>query len=138
MELGMRTLILACLFALPTFAQGPDAWKAASDAYKAERTTALKTFTPAELAVAEELFAKAEAAKANGNIPSALRLASEARWQVPFVPAGAPEHVLRILGAPTSSSLAVSRTVRTANGSRPPEVLKSTCGKRRPASAFTR
>jgi WD40 repeat protein len=95
----MRHLILACLFTAPAFAQTPDPWKAAAETYKAERTAALKTFTPAELAAAEELFAKAEAARAAGNADSAMRLVVEARWQVPFVPSGAPEHVLRILGA---------------------------------------
>jgi len=95
----MRPFILTCFLAIPAFAQTPDEWKAASEAYRAERVEALKTFTPAELAVAEELFAKAEAAKTAGNMPTALRLLGEARWQVPFVPAGAPEHVIRILGA---------------------------------------
>ncbi len=67
--------------------------------FKAERAEAAKTFTAGELAAADELAAKAEKALAMENTPAALRLAGEARWQVPFLPAGLPEKVSRVLGA---------------------------------------
>ena len=73
--------------------------KAASAAFKAERAIAIKTFSKEELAQADDLFAKGEAAIEAGNNVAALRLIGDARWQIPFVPAGAPEHVIRILGA---------------------------------------
>ncbi len=95
----MRHFFVLCLLAVPAFGQTPEQVKAAVAAFREERAAALKSFSKEELAMAEELFAKAEAANAAGNTASALRLVSEARWQVPFVPAGAPEHVIRILGA---------------------------------------
>ena len=67
--------------------------------FQAERTDAAKTFKPEELAAADELAAKSAAALAAENRQAALRLAGEARWQVPFVQAGLPAKVSRVLGA---------------------------------------
>ena len=67
--------------------------------YKTERAEAAKTFKPDELTAGDELAAKAEKALAAENTRAALRLAGEARWQVPFLPAGLPDKVSRVLGA---------------------------------------
>jgi len=67
--------------------------------FQAERADALKTFKAEELASADELAGKAEKALAAENTQAALRLAGEARWQVPFVQAGLPAKVSRVLGA---------------------------------------
>jgi len=91
------------LLGLPAFAQDAsptaDQVKDALAKYKAERTEAAKTFKPDELAAGDELAAKAEKALAAENTQAALRLAGEARWQVPFLPAGLPAKVSRVLGA---------------------------------------
>jgi len=91
------------LLAAPAFAQdGPPTADQVKDAlakYKVERTEAAKTFKPDELGAGDELAAKAEKALADENPRAALRLAGEARWQVPFLPAGLPEKVSRVLGA---------------------------------------
>lgn len=91
------------LLGLPAFAQETpptaDQVKAALAKYAAERTEAAKTFKPDELAAGDELAAKAEKALAAENTQAALRLAGEARWQVPFLPPNLPEKVSRVLGA---------------------------------------
>jgi WD40 repeat protein len=67
--------------------------------YKAERTEAAKTFTNDELSSADDLAAKADAALAKGNPTAAVRLATDARWQLPVLPKGLPTNVVRVLGA---------------------------------------
>lgn len=68
------------------------------DKYKAERAEAGKTFGKDELAGADELAAKAAEALKAENFVAAERLIRDARWQVPFTPAGLPDHVIRVLG----------------------------------------
>ena len=91
------------LLGSPAFAQETpptaDQVKAALAKYAAERTEAAKTFKPDEFAAGDELAVKAEKALASENTQAALRLAGEARWQVPFLPAGLPDKVSRVLGA---------------------------------------
>ncbi len=95
--------LVLLLLAMPAFAQDvaptADQVKDALAKYKAERTEAAKTFKPDELAAGDELAAKAEKALAAENSRAALRLAGEARWQVPFLPPNLPEKVSRVLGA---------------------------------------
>jgi WD40 repeat protein len=67
--------------------------------YKAERADAAKTFTPAELAAADEQAAKAETELTAGNVGAATRLALDARWQLPVLPKDLPANVVRVLGA---------------------------------------
>ncbi len=66
--------------------------------FKTERAEAAKTFDAKELAAADELAGRAEDALKNGNAASAARLARDARWQLPFLPAHLPPHVARVLG----------------------------------------
>lgn len=75
-----------------------DTVKPLFDKYKTEREEAGKAFSKDELAAADELAAKADEARAKENFVAAARLIRDARWQVPFVPAGLPEHVTRVLG----------------------------------------
>ena len=95
--------VVAVFLGMPAFAQETaptaDQVKDALAKYKAERAEAAKTFKPDELTAGDELAAKAEKALASENTQAALRLAGEARWQVPFMPAGLPEKVSRVLGA---------------------------------------
>lgn len=67
--------------------------------YKAERADAAKTFTPEELAAADEQAQRAEAALAAGNASAAARLVTDARWQLPVLPKDLPANVVRVLGA---------------------------------------
>ncbi len=97
----LLTLVLSC-FGWPVFAQETpptaDQVKAALAKYREERVDAAKTFNAGELATGDELAAKAEKALADENTRAALRLAGEARWQVPVLPIGLPPKVSRILG----------------------------------------
>ncbi len=92
-------LALAIAVAVGT-AQPPTAEsvKPLFDKYKAEREEAGKTFSKEELAGADELAAKAADALKADNFVAAERLVRDARWQVPFVPTGLPDHVSRVLG----------------------------------------
>lgn len=89
-------------FGAPVFAQETpptaERVKAALAKYQEERVDAAKTFSAGELATADELAAKAEKALADENTRAALRLAGEARWQVPLLPVGLPPKVSRVLG----------------------------------------
>ena len=93
--------VLALVFAAAVgTAQPPTAEsvKPLFDKYKAEREEAGTTFSKDELAGADELAAKATDALKADNFVAAERLVRDARWQVPFVPAGLPDHVTRVLG----------------------------------------
>ncbi|HVK19132.1 MAG TPA: WD40 repeat domain-containing protein [Fimbriiglobus sp.] len=72
--------------------------KEAIDKFQAERAESAKTFAAAELAAADELASSAEAALKDGNASAAARFVRDARWQLPFLPAGLPQHVSRVLG----------------------------------------
>lgn len=75
----------------------PDA-KVLREKFKAEREDAVKAkFSPEALARADELAKRAEAALAAGD-PKAARHFRDARWQVPYLPANLPPHVVRVLG----------------------------------------
>lgn len=93
-------LLTLALVATVATAQTPtaDALKPLFEKYAAEREVAGKTFSKEELAAADELAAKAAEALKAENFTAAERLIRDARWQVPFVPAGLPEHVTRVLG----------------------------------------
>lgn len=94
-------IVLVALVAAPLFAQDAPTAEQAKDAiarFQAERAESAKTFAAAELVPADELATRAEAALKDGNPAAAVRLVRDARWQLPFLPAGLPEHVLRVLG----------------------------------------
>lgn len=92
--------VALALAAVAGVAQPPTAEsvKPQFDKYKAERDEAGKTFSKEELVGADELAAKANEALKTENYVAAERLIRDARWQVPFVPAGLPDHVIRVLG----------------------------------------
>lgn len=94
-------VVLAALVAAPVVAQDApttEQAKEAIDKFQAERAESAKTFAAAELASADELAARAEAVLKDGNPSAAVRLVRDARWQLPFLPAGLPPHVSRVLG----------------------------------------
>ncbi|MEM4360317.1 MAG: hypothetical protein QXT45_07275, partial [Candidatus Bilamarchaeaceae archaeon] len=67
--------------------------------FQAERNEAIRAkFPPEALARADELAARAEAALRANNPTAAARYLRDARWQLPFLPPGLPEHVVRVLG----------------------------------------
>lgn len=93
--------LLALAFAAAVVTAQPptaESLKPLFDKYKAEREEAGKAFSKDELAGADELAAKAADALKADNFVAAERLVRDARWQVPFVPAGLPDHVSRVLG----------------------------------------
>ena len=93
-----RTAVLFALICTPAlWAADPDP-KAILDAFAAERAAATTHFTPAELAAADKLAERAEAATAENNPTAAARLARDARWALPFRPADLPDHVARVIG----------------------------------------
>src|SRR5436190_1719003 len=72
---------------------------AARDRFRAEREEAVKAKFPAdELAAADELAKRAEVALKGGDVAAADRYYRDARWRVPYLPAGLPPHVARVLG----------------------------------------
>ena len=69
------------------------------DALRREREEALKAkFPPESLVAADDLARRAEAALEAGDRKAAARHLRDARWQVPFLPRGLPEHVVRVFG----------------------------------------
>jgi WD40 repeat protein len=73
--------------------------KALQEKFRSERDQALKAKFPADtLAKADELVKRAEAAARDDNFRAALRHLRDARWQLPYLPPGLPEHVTRVLG----------------------------------------
>jgi WD40 repeat protein len=89
---------LVALLAAPLTAQDAEQAKEAIAKYQAERAESAKTFAAAELAPADELASRAEDALKDGKAAVAARLVREARWQLPFLPTGLPQHVVRVLG----------------------------------------
>lgn len=87
---------LAALVVVVAVAAGqPDAAKQ----FAAERADALKAgFAAPRLAAADLLAAQAAAADKAGNARGAARLYRDARWQLPYLPAGLPPHVVRVFG----------------------------------------
>jgi WD40 repeat protein len=70
--------------------------------YRTERdeTKAGSVKFPAEaFAAAEKAAARAEASEKAGDLKAAARLARDARWQLPAVPADLPPHVRLVIGA---------------------------------------
>ncbi len=67
--------------------------------FQAERQQALKAKFPVENFTRADDFAKrAEASLKSGNPKAAARHFRDARWQLPYLPAGLPDHVARVLG----------------------------------------
>src|SRR4051812_48230473 len=97
----MTRLLLSLLLAAPLAAQDAppaDQARAVLEKFRAERAESAKHFPPADLAAADELAARADAALKAENPAAAARLARDARWQLPFVPPNLPPHVARVLG----------------------------------------
>lgn len=100
-----RLLSLAVLAALPFAAPAQDKGPSAEEVqalqkkYQEERAAALERKFPATaLERADEQAKRAEEAMTAGNTVAAVRFLKEARWLVPYVPTGLPEHVDRVLG----------------------------------------
>jgi WD40 repeat protein len=69
------------------------------DKYRIERAQAVKADFPADLlAKPDELVKRADEAAAAKNYKAAARHLRDARWQLPYLPPGLPEHVTRVLG----------------------------------------
>jgi len=67
--------------------------------FGAEREAAVKAKFPAEtMARADDLVKRGEAAMKADNPKAAARYFRDARWQLPYLPPGLPEHVVRVLG----------------------------------------
>lgn len=67
--------------------------------FAAERAEAAKAGFPAgRLAPADDLAKKAADAAKAGNARGAARYYRDARWQLPYLPAGLPPHVARVFG----------------------------------------
>ena len=93
---GVGLGIAALALAQP--ATPADRAKEALARFPAERAEAAKTFSAPELAQADELAARAAASLAEGTPGTASRLARDARWALPFLPANLPPNVSRVLG----------------------------------------
>jgi WD40 repeat protein len=122
--LGLFPLVLGAALT-PAQTSSTDQAKEAIAKFKTERVEAERTFTKNELAAADEQAAKAEAALTTGNANAALRLITEARWQLPILPKGLPVNVVRVIGAgrlrhgDRINSLSYSQdSTRLATGSR--------------------
>jgi len=97
MPRAIVAVAFAVVFAAPAFAEEPSAAETLAK-FRTERVEALKSFSPSEVAAADELAARADAALKAENPTAAARLARDARWQLPFLPPGLPANVSRVLG----------------------------------------
>jgi WD40 repeat protein len=100
---AVRALLFAALVVSllpPGKAQpaAPDA-KELLKKFQTEREQAVKAKFPTESLVrADELAKRADAALKSDNAKAAARYLRDARWQLPYLPAGLPPHVLRVFG----------------------------------------
>lgn len=73
--------------------------KTLKERFQAEREAAVKAkFPPESLARPDDFAKRAEAALQAGDLKAAARYFRDARWQIPYLPAGLPPHVTRVLG----------------------------------------
>src|SRR5689334_8633216 len=87
------------LLAAPLPAQTPDEAKDQKAKFEAERAVAVKGKFPADaLARADDAAGRGERALAAGEAKAAARYFRDARWQVPYLPANLPPHVVRVFG----------------------------------------
>src|SRR5207248_9000319 len=102
MPSAARAAVLVALLAgllAPLASAQPDDAKALQQKFQAEREQSVKAKFPAEaLARADELARRGEAALKADNPKAAARYFRDARWQLPYLPAGLPEHVVRVFG----------------------------------------
>ena len=90
-------LVLASLVATSSSGQSPDA-ESLRDKFRAERDVALKAkFPPETLARADDLAKRGEAALEERPQGRGAILPRRA-WQLPYLPAGLPDHVVRVFG----------------------------------------
>lgn len=90
-------LALASLVATSAAGQSPDA-QSLRDKFRAERELAVKAkFPPETLARADDLAKRGEAVLKE-DPKAAARYFRDARWQLPFIPAGLPDHIVRVFG----------------------------------------
>ena len=101
----VRLLLFAALafgWLLPSGRAQPVKQPSAKDLlgkFQAEREQALKAKFPlSSLARADDLAKRAAAALKADHEKAAIRYLRDARWQLPYLPAGLPPHVLRVLG----------------------------------------
>jgi len=112
MSIAVRPLVFLSLIAIVSAPPAPaqpapkpgtdptaDAVKALKEKFAEEREQAVKAKYPVEmLGRADDLVKRADAAAASENFKSAARHLRDARWQLPYLPPGLPEHVTRVLG----------------------------------------
>jgi len=100
-RLFLLLALASLLIARSSQAQPAEANPAAQllrEKYQSERADAIKAQFPAALlARADDLAKRGEAALAN-NPKAAARYFRDARWQLPYLPAGLPAHVVRVFG----------------------------------------
>jgi WD40 repeat protein len=99
-------LVLTTAVVLVGQAQPPTATniKEMQQRYLAERAEAIKSgaaekFTPGLLKKADQLSQRGDAALQEGRLLQAHAAFREARWQLPYLPPGFPDHVRRVLGS---------------------------------------
>src|SRR4051812_14397058 len=100
-------LILACVAsfaqAQPTKLPTADEVKALQAKYREERDKIdkagiAKRFLPAIMDKADELAKKSDGAMRAGRLAQAAEAIRQARWQLPYVPAGLPDNISRVIG----------------------------------------
>lgn len=97
-------MLLAGALAVPLVAAEPagptaDEVKALREKFQTEREQAVKAKFPVDtLAKADDLVKRSEEAAHGDNFKAALRHLRDARWQLPYLPPGLPQHVTRVLG----------------------------------------
>lgn len=73
--------------------------KVLAEKFQSEREQAVKAKFPQEtLLLADELAKRAQAAAAAEDYKTAARQIRDARWQLPYLPPGLPDHVVRVFG----------------------------------------
>ena len=103
---SLMLVVLAGAVAAPFAAAEPpapaptaDDVKALREKFQTERDQALKAKFPADALVrADDLAKRADEADKAKNYKAALRHLRDARWQLPYLPPGLPDHVSRVLG----------------------------------------
>jgi WD40 repeat protein len=99
-------LVLAGVVAAPLAAADPSAPAPTADdvtalrkQFQTEREQAVKAKFPADSLVrADEFVKRADEAEKAKNYKAALRYLRDARWQLPYLPPGLPNHITRVLG----------------------------------------
>ena len=90
-------IVLACAWVVAQQTPTPS-FTTEVQAYQQERTESTKHFAAAALRSADRLIERAQLVKAQGDDAFAQKLVRNARWHLPYVPVGLPEHIEKVLG----------------------------------------